>query len=146
MRRLTAILGLGAFVLGGVLMSTDFSSEADAAAKADGKAKRSAKNVLRHVVMFQFKESSSKEDIDRIVKEFASLPKKINEIVDFEWGTDVSVEGKSGGLTHCFIVTFRNEKGRDAYLPHAAHQEFVKLVGPHVKNVLVFDYAAQSAK
>jgi hypothetical protein len=52
----------------------------------------------------------------------------------------VSVEGKSDGFTHLFLVTFRSEEGRAAYLPHPAHQEFVKLVGPHVDKVLVFDY------
>ncbi len=34
----------------------------------------------------------------------------------------------------------RDEKGRETYLPHPAHAEFVKLVGPRVKDVLVFDY------
>ena len=74
---------------------------------------------------------------------FAALPGKIDAIVDFECGTDVSVEGKADGFTHGFLVTFRDEAGRAAYLPHPAHQEFVKLVGPHVDKVLVFDYWAQ---
>ena len=58
----------------------------------------------------------------------------------FEHGVDVSVENKQKGFTHGFVVTFRDEKGRDVYLPHPAHQEFVKLVGPRVADVLVFDY------
>ena len=40
-------------------------------------------------------------------------------------------------------VSFRNEKGRDVYLPHPAHQEFVKIVIPRVENVLVFDFYAK---
>ena len=58
----------------------------------------------------------------------------------WEHGVDVSVENKQKGFTHGFVVTFRDEKGRDIYLPHPAHQEFVKLVGPRVADVLVFDY------
>mgnify|MGYP003336856210 CR=1 FL=1 len=46
-------------------------------------------------------------------------------------------------LTHGFVVTFKDEKGRDEYLPHPAHQEFVKLVGPRVEKVIVFDYWAR---
>ena len=56
--------------------------------------------------------------------------------------TDISVEGKADGFTHGFVVTFETEKGREVYLPHPAHQEFVKLVGPRVEKVLVFDFWA----
>jgi hypothetical protein len=68
------------------------------------------------------------------------LPQRIEAIVGFEHGVDVSVENKQKGFTHGFVVTFGDEKGRDIYLPHPAHQEFVKLVGPRVADVLVFDY------
>lgn len=99
--------------------------------------------LLRHLVIFKFKDDTTPEQTQAIVAAFAALPGKIDTIVDFECGTDVSVEGKSEGLTHGFMVTFRDEAGRAAYLPHPAHQEFVKLVGPHVDKVLVFDYWAQ---
>ena len=75
-----------------------------------------------------------------MVRAFAALPQRIEAIVGFEHGVDVSVENKQKGFTHGFVVTFRDEKGRDIYLPHPAHQEFVKLVGPRVADVLVFDY------
>ena len=96
--------------------------------------------VLRHVVLFKFKDGTPADQIQAVVDGFAALPGKIDAIADFEYGTDVSVEGKSEGLTHGFVVSFRNEAGRAAYLPHPAHQEFVKLVGPCVDKVLVFDY------
>ncbi len=96
---------------------------------------------LRHVVMFKFKEDSSPEAIREIEQEFAALPSKIDGITDFEWGTDISTEGKTQGYSHCFLVTFTNEAARDAYLPHPAHQEFVKLVRRHTAGPsLVLDY------
>lgn len=95
---------------------------------------------LRHVVCFKFKDTSTKDDVRKIEEAFAQLPKKIDAIKDFEWGTDNSPEGKAQGFTHCFLVTFADEKGRDAYLPHPAHQDFVKIVGPHVDKVFVIDY------
>jgi hypothetical protein len=97
---------------------------------------------LRHVVLFKFKDSSTPRDIKQIVAAFRALPGKIDTIKDFEWGTDVSVENKSQGFTHCFFVTFDDAKGRDVYLPHPAHKEFVNLAVPHIDKVLVFDYAA----
>ncbi len=95
---------------------------------------------LRHVVLFKFKQEATADQIQAIVDGFAALPGKIDAIAGFEYGTDVSVEGKADGFTHGFVVTFRNEAGRAAYLPHPAHQEFVKLVGPCIEKVLVFDY------
>lgn len=98
--------------------------------------------VLRHVVLFKFKKSAAPGQIQKVVDAFAALPDKIDAIHDFEYGTDVSVENKSKGFTHGFVVTFRDKRGRDEYLPHPAHKEFVKLVGPVLEDVLVFDYQA----
>jgi lysophospholipase L1-like esterase len=99
--------------------------------------------VLRHIVMFKFKDSSSKEDVAKCVAAFGELPGKIKEIAGFEWGTNNSPEGKADGFTHCFTVTFKSAKDRDAYLPHAAHQAFIKIAGPHIEKVLVMDYWAE---
>lgn len=95
---------------------------------------------LRHVVLFKFKAEVTKEQVQEVVDAFGALPKKIDTIKGYEAGTDVSVEGKADGFTHGFVVTFADEKGRETYLPHPAHQEFVKLVGPRIEKVLVFDY------
>ncbi|HSG69871.1 MAG TPA: Dabb family protein [Planctomycetaceae bacterium] len=99
--------------------------------------------LLRHVVLFKFTAETTAEEVQEVVDAFAALPDKIDTIVGFEAGTDVSVENKSEGFTHGFVVSFRDEKGRDTYLPHPAHQEFVKLVGPRLEKVLVFDYYAR---
>jgi lysophospholipase L1-like esterase len=95
---------------------------------------------LRHIVLFKFKSDVTKEQIKEVEDAFAALPKKIKQIKGFEAGTDVSVEGKSEGFTHGFVVTFADEKGREIYLPHLAHKEFVSLVGPRIEKVLVFDF------
>lgn len=99
--------------------------------------------LLRHVVLFQFKADVSKTQVQEVVEAFRKLPGKIKEIAAFEWGTDVGVENLSQGFTHCFFVSFKSEKDRDAYLPHAAHKEFVDLVKPRVEKVLVIDYWTQ---
>ncbi|MCA9178866.1 MAG: Dabb family protein [Planctomycetales bacterium] len=96
--------------------------------------------LLRHVVLFKFKDSVTAEEIKEVEQAFAALPGKIDVIVDFEWGTDVSVEGKAKGFTHCFFVSFKDKEGRATYLPHPAHQKFVELVGPRVEDVCVVDY------
>ncbi len=98
---------------------------------------------LRHVVLFKFKAGTSPAKIAEIEKAFAELPKKIPAIVDFEWGTNNSPEGQDQCYTHCFLVTFKDAKGREIYLPHPDHKKFVELAGPHFEAVHVVDYVAK---
>jgi hypothetical protein len=96
--------------------------------------------VLRHVVLFKFKDDTSEEQVRQIENAFCTLPDKVDTIYDLEWGTDVSVENRQQGFTHCFLVTFLSEEDRAAYLPHPDHKAFGKLLGPHLDKVLVIDY------
>ena len=96
--------------------------------------------VLRHVVLFKFKDATTDEQVKQIEEAFCALPDKVDAIYDLEWGTDVSVEGKSEGFTHCFFVSFLSEEDRAAYLPHPDHKAFGSIVGPHLEKVLVVDY------
>lgn len=106
--------------------------------------KKMNKPVLQHVVLFKFKPETTKEKVDEIVAAFNALPSKIKEIKGFQWGTNNSPEGHDKGLTHAFILTFDNEKDRDAYLPHPAHKEFGKIVGPWLADVTVVDFNNQA--
>ena len=108
--------------------------------KAINTDKSASNKVLRHVVMFKFKDDIDQEEIDKIVIAFAMLPGKIDSIIDFESGSDISVENKAKGFTHCFVVTFKDAAGRDDYLPHSAHKEFVQMLSGSLDDVLVFDY------
>ena len=98
--------------------------------------------MLRHVVLFKFKDKTTPDQVKQIEDAFRALPGKIDLIADFEWGTDVSVENIAQGFTHCFLVTFRSAEDRDKYLPHPAHKEFGAILGPHLDKVLVVDYWA----
>ncbi|GMQ29703.1 Dabb family protein [Algoriphagus confluentis] len=97
-------------------------------------------SVLRHVVLFGFKQTSSPEDIQGVIDAFKALPSQISEIKGFEWGTNSSPEGLNQGLTHAFTLTFYSDADRDAYLPHPAHKQFGALLGPHLEKVTVLDY------
>ena len=98
------------------------------------------KEMLRHVVLFKFKDGSSASDIKTVEDAFKALPSKISEIKDFEWGTNNSPENLNQGLTHCFFLTFTSEKDRDTYLVHPAHKAFGDVLKPHLDKVTVLDY------
>lgn len=111
-----------------------------AVAQAVAQEDKENSRMLRHVVMFQFKSDSSPADVQTVVDAFRALPKKIEAIADFEYGTDNSPEGLADGFTHCFLVSFKSEEDRAKYLPHPAHQEFVGVLKPHLEKVMVIDY------
>src|SRR6266481_8544963 len=79
-----------------------------------------AAEKLQHVVSFKFKSSASSEDIKKVEDGFRALKEKIPQMVNLEWGTNVSKEKHDKGFTHCFIVSFKNEEDRDAYVAHPA--------------------------
>lgn len=106
----------------------------------DVSAEDACEPVLRHVVLFKFKDSATPEQVQEVEKAFADLPGKIDVIQDYEWGTNVSPEGHDQGFTHCFFLTFKSEADRDAYLPHPAHKAFGKVLGPYLDKVCVVDY------
>ncbi len=98
--------------------------------------------LLRHAVLFKFKDSASAHDIKKVEDAFRMLPSKIKEIKAFEWGINNSPENLNSGFTHCFFVSFNSEKDREVYLPHVAHKAFVEVLKPHLDKVLVIDYWA----
>jgi hypothetical protein len=104
-------------------------------AKAQAPAK-----VLRHVVLFKFKDTSTPEDVKKVEAAFAALPGKLPVIKAYEWGKNNSPENLNQGLTHCFLLTFYSEKDRAEYLVHPDHKAFGAILGPHLEKVTVLDY------
>lgn len=133
----TILASLG-FAVAGFLLATAMRAPGNAAVAQSA----SANAPLRHVVLFKFKADATEQQIQEIVAGFEALPKKIDGITNFEWGTDNSPEGLADGFTHCFVVSFKDAAARDAYLPHQAHKDFVAILRPRLEKVLVVDYFA----
>ncbi len=133
-KRLFFVLAIASLAGGGFLLNNSEMSVAQ-----DEKETK----LLRHVVMFKFKDTSSESDIQGVVDAFRALPSKIPQIRDFEYGTNNSPESHDGGLTHCFLLTFHSEKDREIYLPHPDHKAFGAVLGPHLDKVTVVDYWAE---
>lgn len=99
--------------------------------------------MLRHVVVFKFKDSASVENVKKVEDAFRNLQNEIPEIKGFEWGTNNSPEGLNDGFTHVFFVSFASEEDREVYLPHPKHKEFVEILKPHLEKAFVIDYWAE---
>jgi hypothetical protein len=123
MKTLTAILG--------ALLITGMVTTAAAAGK------------LQHVVCFKFKSGATPEQIRNVETSFQALQGKIPQIKSLEWGTNVSKENKAKGFTHCFVLSFKSEADRDAYIEHPDHKAFGKSLGPILDDVFVIDFWAK---
>ncbi len=130
--RLVLVLALSLFLL-----------PADAAEK--GKAVRSSKRgKIVHMVAFKFKPEATSAQTLKVEEAFSALQKQIPQIVSFEWGTNISPEKLDKGFTHGYVLTFKSEKDRDAYLVHPDHKAFGSLVGPVLADVFVLDFNNQN--
>ena len=120
----------------GSLVALSLSIALFAAADANEK----KKSMLRHVVAFKFKESATAAQIKKVEDAFRDLKKTIPQIVSYEWGINNSPENLNKGFTHGFILGFKSEADRSAYLPHPDHKAFGKLLGPLLADVFVIDF------
>ena len=66
--------------------------------------------VLRHVVLFKFKDESSEKDVNKLNEAFNALPDAISVIKGFEWGINDSPENFHQDFTHCYLLTFASEE------------------------------------
>jgi len=96
--------------------------------------------MLRHIVIFKFKESSSSDATAHIISEFLKLKHKIENLIDIEWGKNISPENHHQGFTDCFILTFKSLEHLNAYQNHSAHLNFQTILKPHFEKVFVVDY------
>src|SRR5690242_16593204 len=102
--------------------------------------KASDEKILRHVVLFKFKDTTTPDQIKEIEDAFRALPSQIPQVKSLEWGINVSPEHLNQGFTYCFLLTFSSDTDRDAYLVAAAHKAFGQLLTPSLDKVTVIDF------
>lgn len=95
---------------------------------------------LQHIVAFKFSDGADPEQIGSIITALRNLKNQISEIISVQAGPNNSPENLNKGFTHAFIIKFANEKDRDSYLVHPAHEEFKVLIKPFIEDVFVFDF------
>jgi hypothetical protein len=100
-------------------------------------------SLLRHVVLFKFKEGTTKAQMKKVEDAFSALPSKIEQIKGYEYGLNNSPEGLDKGFTHAFFLSFESEEDRAIYLPHPDHKAFGEVLTPYLEDVLVIDYWAK---
>jgi|SRR5688572_32920036 len=96
-----------------------------------------SEKLLRHIVLFRFKEEASAEQIAELGKAFLALRDQINAIQDVEWGRAIN---EPAPYTHCLLVTVRTEADLQAYDEHAAHAAIGERYSHLNQDVVVLDF------
>jgi hypothetical protein len=98
--------------------------------------------MIRHIVLFRYRESARQDQIERLKDAFFALESKIPGIDAIEHGINDSPEEKNLGFTHVFQLTFEDHAARDAYLLHPEHVKFGELLDELdiLADAMVVDY------
>lgn len=96
--------------------------------------------MIRHILFFAFTDAATVRQILAVRKAFLQLPAQVDGVVSVEWGMNNSPEGKHAGLTHCVMMTLRDEVARQAYLLHPAHVALKGIFLPVLRDMIVLDY------
>ena len=96
--------------------------------------------MIRHILLIQFKSEASVQAITAVKEAFLTIPSRIEGIESIEWGENDSPENKNQGFTHCVLMTFVDEAGRNRYLPHSEHDALKEIFRPILDDIIVFDY------
>ncbi|HIF6626647.1 TPA: Dabb family protein [Serratia marcescens] len=116
--------------------------------------------LLKHIVLFKYKNGVTQAEKDAVAARFLSLKRTIRQkeispyILSIVEGPQNSSEGLSRGFEHGFIVTFKSEGDRNFYVGKPivtmpgyydeTHEEFKRFVRPLLNDdngVLVFDFS-----
>lgn len=97
--------------------------------------------MIRHILLIKFKAQTSHTQIEKLMALFISMTKKVDGVIDVEWGENNSPEGKHRGYTHAVVMTFSGESARERYLPHPEHSALKHVFRPILEEIIVFDYS-----
>jgi hypothetical protein len=98
--------------------------------------------MVRHIVMFRYRESAPQIHIDRFNDAFLELKTKRPGIIAIEHSIVDSPEEKNLVFSYVFLPTFQNSAARDAYIPHPNHVKFGELLDEldFVADAMVVNY------
>lgn len=88
--------------------------------------------TIVHIVYFRFQADAQENLIKKTCENFLALAKDCQRdgstyIKSIRAGKDISIEGKSKGLTHAFVVQFKSIEDRDYYVKEdQVHASFVQ--------------------
>jgi hypothetical protein len=85
--------------------------------------------MIKHVVLLNWKEGVSQQQIDRVGQELGRLKDEIEEIRAYEFGPDAAIF--RGNASYALVAEFETEDAFKRYVTHEKHQAFLSdVAGP----------------
>lgn len=101
---------------------------------------------VQHMVLVKFKPEVTTTRIGELFQLVRSMRRTIPGIEYCDGGPYSSTEGLDRGFTHGFLVTFRDARARDAYLPHPEHAKVRDALLEVIESVIAFDFEESPAE
>jgi hypothetical protein len=103
---------------------------------------------ITHVLLASFKADAKPEAVDKVCKQFVALKEtclhpdtKKPYILSARGGKNNSPEDNHKGMTHGFVMEFKDETDRDYFLnTDPSHKAFVEAIIPQNSDFLVLDF------
>jgi len=80
--------------------------------------------MIRHVVMFRFKEEAGEAERRSVSEGLSALPDSIPEIVRYDHGSDLEL--REGNFDYVLVAEFADAQAFERYVGHPEHQRFVR--------------------
>ena len=94
--------------------------------------------MVKHIVMFEFKDNNKDENIKKAKKMLEDLIKTVPTLKSMEVGVNFSKEDRAMDLS--IITIFDNIEGLNKYATHPEHLKVVEFIKKVVNSSKVSDY------
>jgi hypothetical protein len=94
--------------------------------------------MVKHIVMFDFKDKNREENIKKAKEMLLALLESVPSLKKMEVGINFSTEERAMDLS--IYMEFEDKKGLDAYAIHPQHLEVVAFIKTVVTGSKVSDY------
>jgi hypothetical protein len=79
--------------------------------------------MIRHILLFTFREGASSDDIQTMLAEFSRFPERFPQMRDWQFGRNSSRRDQH--YEYAMTVHFQDRPALDAYLESIVHETFV---------------------
>jgi Stress responsive A/B Barrel Domain len=94
--------------------------------------------MLKHVVLFRFKQTTGEAEIDTLIDGLSALPELIPEIREYVFGRDIVRSERS--YDFALISAFDDLPAMQRYQVHAEHQKVIAHVKSICESILAVDF------
>jgi Stress responsive A/B Barrel Domain len=95
--------------------------------------------VLRHVVVFRWKEGTTTAQVDAIMAALSALPDQIPELRAYRFGVDAGLS--PGNADFAVVADADDEAGWAVYRDHPAHRRVIEeLISPVIETRTAVQY------